>query len=129
MVLDERVAARREIFNRYKDVLQLYGGISFQPETIGMSSNRWLTTMLIDPYYSHYNITQELVRNILETENIETRPLWKPLHMQPVFKDAPYFGEGISEELFEKGICLPSGSNMTAGDVRRVISKITSLFD
>ncbi|MEP7141318.1 MAG: aminotransferase class I/II-fold pyridoxal phosphate-dependent enzyme [Ferruginibacter sp.] len=128
MVLNERVAARREIFNRYKTVLQRYPGISFQPEPIGTSSNRWLTTMLIDPYLSHCHVTQEQLRHILEAENIETRPLWKPLHMQPVFKDAPYFGEGISEELFHKGICLPSGSNMSLGDIRMIIGKITASF-
>ncbi|MEP7109809.1 MAG: DegT/DnrJ/EryC1/StrS family aminotransferase, partial [Ferruginibacter sp.] len=128
MVLDERVARRREIFNRYKEALQHYSGITFQPESIGMFSNRWLTSMLIDPDVTHYNITQEQIRNILEAENIETRPLWKPLHLQPVFKDAPYYGEGISEELFNKGICLPSGSNMNLSDIRRIISKITYLF-
>ena len=129
MVLNERVETRREIFNRYRAVLQHYTGISFQPEIMGMFSNRWLTTMLIDPDSSPYNITQEQLRNILDTENIETRPLWKPLHLQPVFKDAPYYGEGISEELFNKGICLPSGSNMSAGDIRRIISKIISIFE
>jgi dTDP-4-amino-4,6-dideoxygalactose transaminase len=128
MVLDERVATRREIFNRYKMVLQRYTGISFQPEAIGTFSNRWLTAMLIDSYSSQYNITQEQVRNILEAENIETRPLWKPLHLQPVFKDAPYYGEGVSEELFNKGICLPSGSNMSVSDIRRIISNITFAF-
>jgi dTDP-4-amino-4,6-dideoxygalactose transaminase len=128
MVLNERVATRREIFNGYKEVLQLYTGITFQPESTGMCSNRWLTTMLIDPCYSPYNISQEQLRNTLEAENIEARPLWKPLHLQPVFKDAPYYGEGISEELFNKGICLPSGSNMSVSDFRRIISKITSLF-
>ncbi len=129
MVLHERVKARREIFDRYSEALQLYSGISFQPEITGSCSNRWLTTMLVDTLYSPYNVTAEQLRNILEAENIESRPLWKPLHLQPVFRDAPYYGEDISEGLFNKGLCLPSGSNMSTSDIERVISKITFLFN
>ncbi|GEC79200.1 hypothetical protein FAQ01_20700 [Flavobacterium aquatile] len=71
--------------------------------------------------------SREDIRLLLEAENIESRPLWKPMHMQPIFKDAPYYGESVCEELFENGLCLPSGSNLSDDD-REQISKITSLF-
>ncbi|MGN6618985.1 MAG: DegT/DnrJ/EryC1/StrS family aminotransferase [Ilyomonas sp.] len=124
MVLDERVNRRREIFERYKSALSAWD-IGYQCELEGMFSNRWLTALL-------FNTSQGLINNKLReglmVENIESRPLWKPMHLQPVFKDAPYYGEGISEDLFERGLCLPSGSNMTENELNIVIEKIIDLL-
>lgn len=124
MVLDERVNRRREIFERYKSALSAWD-IGYQHELQGMFSNRWLTALL-------FNTSQGLINNKLREglmmENIESRPLWKPMHLQPVFKDALYYGEGISEDLFERGLCLPSGSNMTENELNIVIEKIIDLL-
>ena len=91
-----------------------------EPE--GYFSNRWLTTILVDPTKS--GITREDLRLALLEENIESRPLWKPMHLQPVFKDFPYYGGNISEKLFENGLCLPSGSNLEEKDLERVVDKM-----
>src|SRR5690606_20971634 len=87
-------------------------------------SNHWLTSVTID----HPKVTREAIRIHLEKDNIECRPLWKPMHLQPVFKDAPFYGDGTSERLFEKGLCLPSGSNLTEADLQRVVDKVKELF-
>lgn len=124
LVLDERVKRRREIFERYKTELSRWN-IDYQQELPGMLSNRWLTAVL-------FNDSQSLINNKLReglaAENIESRPLWKPMHLQPVFKAAPYYGEGVSEDLFKRGICLPSGSNMTENELNIVIEKIKDLL-
>jgi dTDP-4-amino-4,6-dideoxygalactose transaminase len=127
LVLDERVKQRRAVFNHYK--LQLTGikGISFPEEPSGYFSNRWLTTILVDPSKTN-GITREDIRLALEKENIESRPLWKPMHLQPVFGDAPFYGSTVSEQLFDNGLCLPSGSNLPADDLNRVSSLIVALF-
>jgi len=122
-VLDERVQQRRSIFDRYKSELGGINGLSFLDEPSGYFSNRWLTTMLVDPSLTK-GIDSEDIRLSLEKENIESRPLWKPMHMQPVFKDAPYYSSGISEGLFQNGICLPSGTNDLFEEKNRVIDKI-----
>lgn len=121
-VLSERVAQRRRNFDYYREQLGAIQGISFLEEPEGMFSNRWLSTILIDPNIA--GITREDVRLHLEKDNIESRPLWKPMHLQPIFKDTPYYGDGLSERLFESGLCLPSGSNLTTLDLERVVSKI-----
>ena len=118
-VLDKRVAQRRAIHSRYMELLGQLPGISFLPEPVGYFSNRWLTTILVDPTQTG-NITREDIRLALEAENIESRPLWKPMHMQPVFSGCPAFINGVSEALFHDGLCLPSGSNMTENDLARV---------
>jgi len=118
-VLDERVAQRRANHQWYMELLGGVPGISFLPEPEGYFSNRWLTTILVDPAESG-GITREDIRLALEAENIESRPLWKPLHLQPVFSDCPAFVNGVSEALFNNGLCLPSGSNMTKNDLERV---------
>jgi dTDP-4-amino-4,6-dideoxygalactose transaminase len=128
LVLGNRIEKRREIFSKYRNVLQQYPGIGFQSEPRLMLSNRWLTTILLDPRFTPNAISNKHLRDALATENIESRPLWKPMHLQPVFRDAPYYGEGVCDELFEKGICLPSGSNMSDDDLSRVINKIRSVF-
>lgn len=120
-VLDERVAQRRAVFQFYQKHLGNIEGISFQPEMEGSFANRWLSCMLLDR--SHPKSPED-IRLALEKENIESRPLWKPMHLQPVFEGAPYYGNGVSESLFERGLCLPSGSNLTEEDLYRVVEVI-----
>jgi dTDP-4-amino-4,6-dideoxygalactose transaminase len=103
--IEERVQKRREIFNRYKKELGNIPGIEFMPEPGWSRSNRWLTCMVIDPKI--IRTTPEELRLALEKENIESRPLWKPMHLQPVFKECPHYTNGISESLFLQGLCLP----------------------
>lgn len=130
-VIEDRVAARRANFDRYKawgDAVNKRGyHIEFQPEPEGCFSNRWLTGMVIDPALNR-GITRETVRLALEADNIESRPLWKPMHLQPVFDGLPYFGNGVAEGLFENGLCLPSGSNLTADDFHRIFGILDALF-
>lgn len=110
-VLDERVRQRRENFTFYETELDNCPGISFCKEPKHSISNRWLTTILIDP--AQFGRTREEVRTSLEKENIETRPVWKPMHLQPVYKTAPRYINEVSEQLFESGLCLPSSSSLT----------------
>jgi len=117
-VLDERIRQRRANYEFYRGILGSIDGITFQPEPEGYHSNRWLTTILIDPEVA--GITRENVRLALAADNIEARPVWKPMHQQPVYSKARYYGNGISCKLFEQGLCLPSGSNMTGKDRMRV---------
>lgn len=117
--LPERVLQRRHNFDLYFRELNEVEGISFLLEPYGFYSNRWLTTLMIDPAQTG-GINREHVRLALESENIESRPVWKPLHMQPVFKDCLFYGNGVSEDVFRYGLCLPSGSCMTEDEVKRV---------
>jgi dTDP-4-amino-4,6-dideoxygalactose transaminase len=119
-VLNERVSQRRKNYEFYQKELGDIPGFSFLMEPDGHFSNRWLTTILIDPSKTN-GISREDIRIALESENIETRPLWKPMHMQPVFKYYPFYGEKVSEKLFEYGLCLPSGSNLKNSDLERVV--------
>ncbi|MDQ6478767.1 aminotransferase class I/II-fold pyridoxal phosphate-dependent enzyme [Dyadobacter sp. LHD-138] len=123
-VIGERVQQRRDNFAFYKRELGLIPGISFQNEPADCFSNRWLTCILIDPTANN-GLNRESIRLLLEKENIESRPLWKPLHRQPVFKNAPYFGGNVADRLFETGICLPSGSGLKKEDLLRVTRIIT----
>lgn len=123
LVLNDRVAQRRYNFEFYKKALAGYAGISFVAELPGAFANRWLTCILVDPSKTN-GVTREDIRIALEKENIECRPLWKPMHLQPVFADAPFYGDGTSEKLFEDGLCLPSGSNLTDEDLHRVVDAI-----
>ncbi|MFD6209227.1 DegT/DnrJ/EryC1/StrS family aminotransferase [Peribacillus sp. NPDC060253] len=130
-VLDERVKARREIFDRYKKSLENIPGITFMPELKGTMGNRWLTALTIDDKVT--GVRNLDVINALEAENIESRPVWKPLHLQPVFKDAAIFTESddknISNMLFEQGLCLPSGSGMTIEDQERVVAIVKEVLE
>lgn len=126
-VLPERVAQRRRNFDYYKKELGNLSGISFLEEPEGLHSNRWLTCLLVDTEKTG-EITREDIRKFLWKDNIESRPLWKPMHLQPVFKDAPYFGGKVAEVLFENGLCLPSGSNLREEDLDRVVLKIREFF-
>lgn len=125
----ERVRQRRSIFNWYKKVLQSFGGISFQQEMPGMHSNRWLTAILLDKEYMREGITPGALRLHMERFGIESRPTWKPLHIQPVFKGISFYGDGTSEDIFERGLCLPSGSNMDNDDLDRIKECLTAFFD
>jgi pyridoxal phosphate-dependent aminotransferase EpsN len=129
-VLEERVEARRAIFERYQLELSEIPGIQFMPEIKDTFSNRWLTAMTIDEKEAGISVPQLIT--YLAAENIEARPVWKPLHMQPLFKDNMYFAhnekESVSERLFSNGICLPSGSNMEELDQTRVINCIRNLI-
>jgi len=123
LVLDERVEKRRAIHERYIQELSSLPGVTFLPEPTGSFSNRWLTTILIDPVVSG-GVTGEMIRLRLDEENIESRPLWKPMHLQPVFKGAASFVNGISESLFAQGLCLPSGSSLTEEEQQHICSLI-----
>ncbi|MCM3665235.1 aminotransferase class I/II-fold pyridoxal phosphate-dependent enzyme [Mesobacillus subterraneus] len=129
-VLEKRVQARRAIFERYQLELSEIPGIQFMPEINETYSNRWLTAMTVDEKEAGISVTQLI--EMLAAENIEARPVWKPLHMQPLFKDNMYFAhnekESVSERLFSNGICLPSGSNMEELDQTRVINCIRNLI-
>jgi dTDP-4-amino-4,6-dideoxygalactose transaminase len=126
-VIDERVAQRRANFAFYERELSSIEGITFQPEAEGSFSNRWLSCMVINPKLTG-GITRENIRLALASENIEARPLWKPMHLQPIFQDAPYYGKSISERLFDNGLCLPSGSNLTQEELGRVTTEIKKCF-
>ena len=125
-VLDARVARRREIFARYKAALSR-PGIAFMPEPEGLHSTRWLTALTIDP--TETGVTREDIRLLLLEHKIEARPLWKPMHMQPLYAGAPYHGSGVDERLFANGLCLPSGSDMTDEQQDEVIGHILQLLD
>jgi dTDP-4-amino-4,6-dideoxygalactose transaminase len=119
-VLAERVAARRANYERYRAFFEGYDGITVLEEPgASILSNRWLTTILVDPARTG-DVSRETLRLALGDANIEARPLWKPMHLQPVFKDAPYFGDGLSGRLFDQGLCLPSGSNLTDQEFQRI---------
>ena len=126
-VLPDRVKQRRANFSFYENELKNINGISFLPEPDGYFSNRWLTTIIVDPELTGGK-TREDIRLFLEKQNIESRPLWKPMHQQPVFRDYPSYGDGTAEKLFENGLCLPSGSNLAAEDLSRVTNGIKALF-
>jgi len=122
-VLADRVNQRRKVYEYYVANLSNLPGITFLPEPDGYFSNRWLTTILVDPEKAN-GIDREAIRISLEKENIESRPLWKPMHLQPVFQKYSSYINGISEQLFNTGLCLPSGSNLTENDLNRVVNNI-----
>lgn len=121
-VLDERVRRRREIFDTYAEGLGDLPGFTFMPEADHGQCNRWLTTLTIDPDLA--GTDRETIRLALEAENIESRPVWKPMHLQPVFENAPAVGGTVSERLFDLGLCLPSGTALTSADIDRITSLI-----
>ncbi|MGB2475670.1 MAG: aminotransferase class I/II-fold pyridoxal phosphate-dependent enzyme [Flavobacteriaceae bacterium] len=126
-VLEQRIAARRENYAFYRQLLDQVEGITFLDEPQGYKSNRWLSCILIDPSKTK-GISRETLRLALEKHNIESRPLWKPMHRQPLFKDAPFYGNGISDRLFDRGLCLPSGSNLTTEQKERIASQLKVVF-
>jgi pyridoxal phosphate-dependent aminotransferase EpsN len=118
-VLPERVAARRRVNALYRELLAGTPGISFMPEAPYGRGNCWLTCIVIDPEAA--GTDRERIRLALEAEDVESRPLWKPMHLQPVFDSAPVYGGAISASVFERGLCLPSGSALTEADQRRIV--------
>ena len=130
-VLNDRVKSRRNNFERYKKYFlkQNSAGfdIKFQEEPQGYYSNRWLTCILVDPT-KNKGLTREEIRLTMDTENIETRPLWKPMHQQPVFATSKNYLNGVSDKLFENGLCLPSGSNLTEDEFERIFNCLDIIF-
>ena len=118
--LPQRVAIRRRIFETYVEGLGSLPGTAFMPEAAYGTGSRWLTCLTIDP--AAFGATREHVRLALESENIESRPIWKPMHMPPVFAGCRVHGGGVSERLFELGLCLPSGSSLSDEDQGRIIA-------
>jgi dTDP-4-amino-4,6-dideoxygalactose transaminase len=127
-VLDERVAQRRANNLRYRDYFDGIEVVELQSEpNDDYFSNFWLTAVIIDPVKTG-GIDREQVRLEMEAENIECRPLWKPMHIQPLFEGSRFFGEGVCVDLFEKGLCLPSGSNLTDADFERIFAVLNRIF-
>jgi dTDP-4-amino-4,6-dideoxygalactose transaminase len=122
--LDERVAARRRTFELYREALSDLPGIEFMPEAPYGRSNRWLTCLTLDP--ARAGADREAVRLALEAEDVEARPLWKPMHLQPVFAGCETVGGAVAEELFARGLCLPSGSSLSDADRERVAGLVRS---
>jgi dTDP-4-amino-4,6-dideoxygalactose transaminase len=119
-VLDERVHQRRAIFMFYQAAFSGIAGISFLAEPAEAISNRWLTTILIDGEKTG-GVTRDGIMEALQKENIESRPLWKPMHRQPVFRGAPAYINGVSERLFSQGLCLPSSSILRETELNLVV--------
>lgn len=125
-VLSKHIGYRRELNQLYQSIFKNVDAVSVLTEpNEDYFSNHWLSSIKVD---KSANFTREDLRLFLWDDNIESRPLWKPMHMQPVFKDAPYYGETMAEELFDTGLCLPSGSNLTAEDRDRISNKIHSFL-
>ncbi len=125
-VLGDRVAARRRNFEVYQQALGNLPGIQFMPEASFGRATRWLTCLTINP--AAFGANREQVRLALAKQQIEARPVWKPLHLQPVFAGCECIGGAIAEDLFERGLCLPSGSNLTTEDLERVIHAISEIY-
>lgn len=125
-VLDKNVDSRRKINSFYKEIFRNIEGVDvFESINEDYFSNYWLTTILVEP---NKNRNRESLRLAFEKANIECRPLWKPMHLQPIFEKYPYYGNKIAEKLFEKGLCLPSGSNLSIEDKDRVKEVIINFF-
>ena len=127
LVVDEFIDRRREINMLYRKLLKDVDGISFQTNpSEDYHSNYWLTCITVDQDVT--GLTRKSIRRAMDSENIETRALWKPLHLQPVFKDCPYYGDGIAEGFFSNGHCLPSGASLTDEDIERVVNVLKGLL-
>ena len=126
-VLEERLNQRRAIFDTYYDVLNKIEGFQFQPELENSKSNRWLTALTIDSEKTRF--TAKTLIEYLHQHNIEARPVWKPMHLQPLYEGYEYIfeKEDNAKKLFETGVCLPSGSNMTEEQLSIVIEHINKL--
>ena len=128
-VLDQHVALRRQMHDFYVEVFEPIEGVNvFSVPNDDYFANYWLSAITIDATKTK-GISAETLRLALEAENIESRPLWKPMHLQPIFENYPYYGKKVSEELFKNGLCLPSGSNLTEEDRKRIKKLIVSIFN
>jgi pyridoxal phosphate-dependent aminotransferase EpsN len=125
--LEDRVLARRGNCAFYRRALGKQPGIALMPEAPWGRHTRWLTTLTIDPH--EFGVSAEAVRLALEAENIEARPIWKPMHLQPVFRGFESVGGSVAEDLFQHGLCLPSGSSLTADDLQRVVTTVLATQD
>ena len=125
--LPERIERRRALFAGYVRALGDLPGVTFMPELPGGCGTRWLTCLLIDP--ARAGVDRERVRLALDAANIETRPLWKPLHLQPVFSGCEAIGGGVAARLFDQGLCLPSGSSLTDEEQARVVATVRAVFE
>jgi dTDP-4-amino-4,6-dideoxygalactose transaminase len=125
-VLEDRVNARRRNCAYYEQAFKDLPGVAFMPEAEFNRCTRWLTCITIDPKAA--GVDREKLRLALAEENIEARPVWKPMHLQPIFKDCAVYGGPVSERLFENGLCLPSGSNLTESDLQRVVEAVRRVF-
>ena len=125
-VLENRVQRRREIYRRYSQAFAMCGGVSLMPEPREYHSTRWLTAITVDP--KQCGTDREKIRTHLLSHGIESRPLWKPMHLQPLYAGAPYHGRGFDEHLFKHGLCLPSGSDMSDKQQDDVIGRVLALF-
>jgi dTDP-4-amino-4,6-dideoxygalactose transaminase len=127
-ILDQHVALRRSMHDFYVDYFKDINGVTvFEEPTSDFFSNHWLSAILVDPSKTNGK-TREDLRMALEQKNIESRPLWKPMHMQPIFADCPYYGKDVAEQLFEYGLCLPSGSNLSHVDRIRIKNEFDDFF-
>ncbi len=130
-VLNERVNSRRNNFEKYRHYFSKHNNVGFnvqfQEEPQGYYSNRWLTCILVDPIQNK-GLTREKIRLKMDAENIETRPLWKPMHRQPVFSSTKNYLNGVSDKLFENGLCLPSGSNLLDDEFERIFNCLDKIF-
>lgn len=128
LVLDWHVARRREINAWYRKALKGIPGISFQTEpSADFYSNYWLTAIVVDPNETRNGVTREDIRLAMDAANIESRPLWKPMHLQPIFESSPYYGARVAEELFDEGLCLPSHPMLSEADLQRVADALRSV--
>ena len=122
-VIDKRVEARRNMFQFYVNLFANIEGVKvFEEPNRDFYSNHWLTIIEVDE--NRAGISREDLRKYMELQNIECRPLWKPMHMQPIFHNYPFYGTGIAEEMFKNGLCLPSGSNLSDKDRDRIAKAI-----
>ncbi|HSJ31054.1 MAG TPA: aminotransferase class I/II-fold pyridoxal phosphate-dependent enzyme [Longimicrobiales bacterium] len=126
-LLEDRVAARRRNFEAYSAALGSLPGLEFQPEADWGRHTRWLTCVLVDPHA--FGADREAIRVALEQQDIESRPVWKPMHMQPVFAGFRVVGGDVSEHIFERGLCLPSGSSLSDIDRLRIITSLQQIHD
>lgn len=126
-VLTDRIEARRAMNKFYKNIFSTIDGITVLSEpSVDYFSNHWLSAILIDPNVC--NVHREQLREAFLADNIESRPLWKPMHLQPIFSGMPYYGSNVAENLFENGLCLPSGSNLNDADRQRIEQVIRKTF-
>jgi len=127
-ILDDRVAARRAMHDFYVNLLDGIDGVQvFSEPSSDYFSNHWLSAIVIDP--AVVGKTREDLRLTFLEDNIESRPLWKPMHLQPIFADSPYYGQNVAETLFDNGLCLPSGSNLTDAERERIKTVIRQFFN
>ncbi len=124
--IEQKVKKRRKIFKLYRDLLSDVRGLEWSVEGTHRRHSRWLTTLLVDS--ERFGATKNDIIDALETQNIESRPLWKPMHMQPVYKHAKMFGGQVSENLFEQGLCLPSGSDLEVSQIEKISDVIRSCY-